>query len=700
MSIFIKEIIAKNIGPIDKTFSMDLGILNLIYGYNETGKTYLVEFLIRCLFRKNDKYWRLREKVGSGKVVVSGLNDDDIEFRMASRKPKIEDFLCTKEVGLPTDISKLLVVKGAELELKRNIEAGIDKEIIKNYLSSKAILDSIYDPITKAIRSTLIENQEIILGGKAGLTNKYEELKEKLSVTDVLFRENDKLYSGGNRRILSDKLTAVRQEIERLTHAKRYEAYRISQKIYGLEKERNRTSADQLHDLSQKLSAYKTNKVYHRDIEKKLAAANEGSKHYNWLKCANQLYQNLMSERVSEPHWIFPYLTLLLVALTVLSLFLRPLWPKLLLFAVTVFVGLVYFIKYRQSVQKVGVNEELQKLEREFENRFKYKLSGLPDLEKEIEEQGKVYHQSVGLCQQYEESAVSLKTQQQQISDSFVQVVGQEIDEDAWTEKVRVLRSKQQELSRKIEVLKEKYVYRTVEDADYLDSSPGIKYDRKRHEKLFEDETKISKQLEEELEQLQRLKQRICDQTHDEISIDWETLIGNLQQRREHLLHEYKDTAAQIIGQVAVCRVIEELVAIEDVQIQQELTSTVVQAPLYEVTKKYKTVRLEDEQLIVSGDTDEFFLSKLSTGAQEQVLLALRIGLARKLMKKSNLFLILDDAFQYSDHERRINLMDVVVNLAKNGWQIVYFTMDNNIRDLFDGVGKSFGDDYKRKDLG
>lgn len=144
---------------------------------------------------------------------------------------------------------------------------------------------------------------------------------------------------------------------------------------------------------------------------------------------------------------------------------------------------------------------------------------------------------------------------------------------------------------------------------------------------------------------------------------------------------------------------VEELIAIEDVQVQQELTSTVVQAPLYEVTKKYKTVRLEEEQLIVAGDTDEFFLSNLSTGAQEQVLLALRIGLARKLMKMSNLFLILDDAFQYSDYERRTNLMDVVVNLAKSGWQIVYFTMDDHIRDLFDKVGKSFGNDYVKKEL-
>ena len=108
MSIFIKQITTKNIGPIDYKFSMNLGIFNLIFGKNETGKTYLVEFLIRSLFRKDNKYWGLREKTGSGKVVVSGLKDDDMEFTMSPRKPKIEEFLRIMRSGLPVSLSKLL----------------------------------------------------------------------------------------------------------------------------------------------------------------------------------------------------------------------------------------------------------------------------------------------------------------------------------------------------------------------------------------------------------------------------------------------------------------------------------------------------------------------------------------------------------------------------------------------------------------
>jgi len=36
-----------------------------------------------------------------------------------------------------------------------------------------------------------------------------------------------------------------------------------------------------------------------------------------------------------------------------------------------------------------------------------------------------------------------------------------------------------------------------------------------------------------------------------------------------------------------------------------------------------------------------------------------------------------------------------MVSLAKQGWQILYFTMDNHIRDLFNSYGEKLGEDYK-----
>jgi uncharacterized protein YhaN len=76
------------------------------------------------------------------------------------------------------------------------------------------------------------------------------------------------------------------------------------------------------------------------------------------------------------------------------------------------------------------------------------------------------------------------------------------------------------------------------------------------------------------------------------------------------------------------------------------------------------------------------------------VLLALRVGFAARWLKKDGLFLVLDDAFQHADWERRERLVDLVMDLARSGWQILYLTMDDHIRDLFNEKGKAFGKEF------
>ena len=92
----------------------------------------------------------------------------------------------------------------------------------------------------------------------------------------------------------------------------------------------------------------------------------------------------------------------------------------------------------------------------------------------------------------------------------------------------------------------------------------------------------------------------------------------------------------------------------------------------------------------------EFSFETLSSGAREQVLLALRVGFALRHLPAPDeaLFLLLDDAFQYSDWKRREGLVRAVTDLAESGWQVFYFTMDDHIRDLFLKAGKRIGDDF------
>ena len=51
MAIHIQDLHLQNIGPLDELQESLKGV-NLFYGLNETGKTYLVEFLLRSIFRQ------------------------------------------------------------------------------------------------------------------------------------------------------------------------------------------------------------------------------------------------------------------------------------------------------------------------------------------------------------------------------------------------------------------------------------------------------------------------------------------------------------------------------------------------------------------------------------------------------------------------------------------------------------------------
>ena len=122
--------------------------------------------------------------------------------------------------------------------------------------------------------------------------------------------------------------------------------------------------------------------------------------------------------------------------------------------------------------------------------------------------------------------------------------------------------------------------------------------------------------------------------------------------------------------------------------------------PLTEITDNYRNLSLDGEKLIISDDYRDFCFKDLSTGIKEQIMLALRIGFSSRILKQDTMFLILDDAFQHSDWERRKILVKKLAGIAKTGWQVIYLSMDDHIRQLFEREGTGFDkDDYRSIEL-
>ena len=694
MSIRIEEINVRNLGPVAQ-FSMKLGLFNLIYGRNEKGKTYLVEFLIQSLFR-NVREWKLRAGKGSGKVGVGGLKDRRVDFSPSSSS-KMEDFWEKASTGLPHDFSRLLVVKGAEAELAGR-DVGVDKAILKRYLSSQEILDTIDKRIPKTIQETEIKNR-ILVGSKRGEIKLREDLGEKLNEINQLFVQIDKMYSRGTMKILMDEKRGLEEQSRRIDQAKRFLAFQLSREIEDLEKQRHRISDEQLQETRETVRLYKQKIEDYKQKKQEQKDAEQRSQHHEWLASASDVYETIMSREVGKPRLVFFILSFILVlAAGVFTLFEMPIGVAASLAGVILF-GLLYFKNLRSASRHVSEDEELNKLEAEFQIRFGEELTGLALIREHLHKTEEDFSKSRLLKDQLYADLRNIELFKLKISDQIVDLTGEKREPEAWENTLRELVETLRELDKKNQQKNIRLAYLRVDPSDYVMEKPEIEYSQQQYDTIRERLKTIDDQIEEEKQKLENLKRSIYRYTKDQNAHNWETLIQNLRRKREEIAEEYKQKTAEILGKVLVHRVLEDLQKDEDNKIVEGLKAQAVLDPLQRITKRYNDLKLDGEKLIVSDTYHDFTLSELSTGAQEQVLLALRIGFATRLLKQDSLFLILDDAFQYSDWERRGWLMDMMVELAKNGWQIIYFTMDDHIKKLFEFKGKVFGNDFRMRIL-
>lgn len=98
----------------------------------------------------------------------------------------------------------------------------------------------------------------------------------------------------------------------------------------------------------------------------------------------------------------------------------------------------------------------------------------------------------------------------------------------------------------------------------------------------------------------------------------------------------------------------------------------------------YLNVNFEPEEnriVVERGDGVRFKAGDLSQGTFDQLYLAIRLSLADTVLKEEPGFFIFDDPFLTSDEERLIKQLNVLQELATDGWQILYFTVKGEVLD-------------------
>lgn len=689
MSIRIKELNVKNLGPIKK-LNLVLKSINLIYGDNERGKSYLVEFLIRSLFKTAG--WKLRKKTGSGKVLVEGLDDKIIEFS-PSKSVKLEDFLSEKYVGLPPDFSKLLIFRSTNVELGEEKES--DKIMLRRFLSHKEIFDKIKDNISKTIIDSKIDGYKIE-GAKRAEIQRREDLMKDMRLIDELFQEIENKYMGGERRNLEDEKKKLKNRFDKLEKAKRHISYKISKEIESLEKKATQVDEKSINYLLKQISNLNIAIKKYENKKEDLNILLESTKNYKWLKSAISEYEKYNFEEITEKPNIwytifFALIFALIVAFTVLKSQVGIIISLLGLAGIV----LMYKRRYDKFLADAGKRDEILNLKNEFKERFNEKLKNLAIMNEKIKNMEDDYNKREVIQGQLKDEKSEIDNTKLKIAEEMKGLLGKGIGMEKWMEELEKKLEERRRLKEQISDKNVELARLDVEEPDYIKEKQEVEYNKDEYIEVKEDLEKIKESISKKEEELKTLKHSICKHTKDNFSIEWTELIKNLADKHNEVLSEYKNLTAEIIGKKYVSEIIEELYKEEDEKIKDALESEIISNMLPQVTTHYENISLTDDRMIVSDTYNDFPVESISDGAKEQVFLALRIGLAKHWFKKDELFLIFDDAFLHSDYNRRPLLLDKLIELANSGWQIICFTFDDNIRNLIDKKVKKLKDEYR-----
>jgi hypothetical protein len=692
MAIRIEKINVKNLGPI-RDFSEDLGLFNLIFSKNECGKTFLTEFIIRSLF-KNTKRWQFRES-GSGKVTISGLKPnaegaaDLTEFSPDTPK-KLEDYWEKDETGLPLSMVKLLVSKGGEAAIEESGE-GIGKSLLKEIFSGISLLDRIDNDnnISRTVKGAQFEDGTINIGA-AGEGKTYRQLKTDIGRINALFSEIESKYTIGLLQGYKAQEEQLKNHSEKLYKAKRYEAFIISEDISRLNGRLQQNNEEELGSIQRDISLYESRISEYDDKVVQIEEFEQKCQNYEWLQKAQLLYDKFSTVAVKKPHIVIAVLAGLFALAAILFSIFNISAGTIAALVVAAGLAAFYIIRSAGLSKNAGLQNELENLKKEFKKRTGTELTNIATLNLESDRQKEFYDKSKLLKDQLEDLKIKIRELKSAIGQSFYNLSQKQVSEPQWHSEISAKRQEDRSIRNEIEVLRKKLADLTVREIEYLPENPGIKFDYDESDKVESALSGISRTIVEVESNISSLKYGVCMETNDDQSIGWEQLMENLRKKRFEKQKELELCEAGIIAGIIVHSEVTALRQEEDQKITEGLQSDVVIAPLMEVTGKYKRLFMEGEKLMVSDDYRNFCLTDLSTGAREQVMLALRIGFASKVLKQDTLFLILDDAFQHSDWDKRKILVNKLAAIAAGGWQIIYFSMDNHIRELFDSAGSKF----------
>ena len=703
MSVHLKNINIDKLGPLE-SLSIDFGKINLIYGFNETGKTYLVEFILKSLFRHASS-WHIRDSSTEGSVTVAGLSPEEITFYPSSPK-KIEDYWLEKELGLPLNMARMLVVRGGDLDLSENVPGGISKDFLKTALTNQVVLDKIWEEIPPTVRKSSLVDQQIT-GNNQGEIKEFNNAKIDLSKITNLLEQIDNNYSRGPANLLEIESADLKAKLDEQIQAKRYHAYLISKQIQSLTNEKDQLSDGFLSDLRDHIRDFRANEQELKDLINNISRSSKESDDYSWLETAISIWESSNLDSKGKPSLLPAIIGGGFLGGGLIALVLEQLIQSSSIYISGLAASIVgsiilasYLIRILNWSNSINDSSERALLLESYQEKFGYIPRGQVDFRDQKNKLQEIYLLHKNNQNLRDRKKLEIENNKIKIKALFQDILDQPINEEEWEETFYKLKTKSNELSDEINKLKFELSKLDIPDEDYSIEPGEQSYDPKLIRKLEQDQDKIEVDLAGMYQELETLKLRACDQTGDDRAIPWPELLYNLRNKQEEIQESVTRQTANLVAKIGLSEILTQLQGEEDQKIRNDINTPDVSSMLSKLTGKYQRLDLIEDQLYAVTRYSQYRIEDLSTGAREQIQLALRLGISSHLTDGSPLFLILDDAFQHSDWERRESLVGSMIDLGKQGWQVIYLSMDDHIRDLFHKFGKAaFKDQFRSFNL-
>ncbi len=679
-----------------QNFDQEILPLTVIYGLNEKGKTSLVEGIIRSLFSKNlikrskDFKWILREEdfIPTEVEIIVRIDKENKKFIPETRE-KIDNILENKFKNIPLHLLKLIIVKSAEVEIAQEKE-GIDKAIIQKLLSDKWIIqhlkeNSLLKHEERLTRLLVCERNKIsikerTLGYKTGPLKDWDPNFMKLNQIDSFLEKTQHISKG--------KLAEINKQIEKKEEQKRKLIIDIDKKISEINNEIskmennnliknkpviNEIEKDLIH-LKNKIKELeeKYRELNSIDIEKKKKIIDEFEKNYQ------EVFNKNLKKRLSIKIYTISFLILL--GFIIISLFTRNfkfLYPGFL----TGVTGLIISTIYAQKEWKnKKIMIELEKLENEYRKIFNEDLS-----QTNIEIQKEKINQEIGRKKALETDIEKLKSEIHKLNILIFQKI-KNIAEDIEIKDMKVT-----EFENSLNKIKD--------EIKKLESQIDDK--KREKERLQQEKSNILVFSQNEIDKLRNEKEKLEKEERNLKSAiegflgisgagrSWGAIMEMLYKEREECISKLREIGAQVIAGKLILQLLNKIEKEEDKLIERRVNSKEITDKIKKFTaNRYSKLMFEGNELTVFYGKEKYLFKNLSTGAKEQILLALRFGIVEQILNEGRIFFILDDAFQYSDWERRKYLIKKVIEMVKQGWQVLYFSMDQNIKETFNTLTK------------